>query len=246
MVADAYDRIFKDKQTIMVVMAHPDDMEVMAGGTVARLVADGKKVISVKVTTGNRGSRGAVIPMDELAKIRAAEDAESMKVLGIPPEHSVNLGVNDGEVENSFDLIGKISLQIRKFQPDLIITFNPEDIIIRHGAGRTWVNHRDHRLTGVSAIDAAYPFSRDRSFFPEQFEQPGIEPAHCAEFLLADCWSGLDEVLIDVTNYVDVAKKATLCHKSQMDEKEVDITKAFFTTHDNADGAHEKFRHVVL
>lgn len=246
MATDAYESIFNDKQTVMVIMAHPDDMEVMAGGTVARLVADGKKVISVKVTSGNRGSRGAVVPMDELAKIRAAEDAESMKVLGIPPEHSVILGVNDGEVENSFELIGKIALQIRKFQPDLIITLNPQDVIIRHGAGRTWVNHRDHRLTAACAIDAAYPYSRDRSFFPEQFDHPGVEPAHCAAFLIADASPGDDEVFIDVADYVETAKKATMCHKSQMDEKEVDITKAFFTTHDNVDGAHEKFRYVVL
>jgi LmbE family N-acetylglucosaminyl deacetylase len=245
-MTDAYNSIFKDKKTVMVIMAHPDDMEVMAGGTVARLVADGKKVISVKVTSGNRGSRGAVIPMDELAKIRATEDAESMKVLGIPPEHSVILGVNDGEVENSFDVIGKISLQIRKFQPELIITFSPDEVFISHGAGKTWVNHRDHRNTAMCAIDAAYPFSRDRSFFPEQFEQPGIEPAHCTEFLIADSSSNADEVFINVADYVETAKKATMCHKSQMDEKEVDITKAFFTTHDNVDGAHEKFRHIVL
>jgi LmbE family N-acetylglucosaminyl deacetylase len=242
---DSYSLVFAEKQTVMVIMAHPDDLEVFCGGTVARLIADGKKVISVKTTTGNRGSKNTVVSLEDLTSRRLAEDANAMAVFGIPPEHSVNLMINDGEVGNSLDVIGKLAYQIRKFQPELIITTNPENVIVRHSPGTNWVNHRDHRLTAMSAIDAAYPYSRDRSFFPDHFKEDDLLPAHCTEFLIADSWSGVDEVLIDVASYIETTKKAMVCHASQVDETYVDNSIQFFTTHENVQGAYEKFRHVV-
>lgn len=242
---DAYDTIFKDKKTIMVIMAHPDDLEVFCGGTVARLLADGKRVISVKITTGDRGSKDRVVGLDDLAKQRLAEDAKAMAVFGIPPEDSVNLLLHDGEVDNSLQTIGKIAYQIRKFKPELIITTNPDSVIIRHSPGTNWVNHRDHRHAAESALDAAYPYSRDRSFFPEHFNDPGILPTHCVEFLIADSWTGLDEVMIDVNEYKSTVKRAMLCHGSQVNEGYVDNSISFFTTHGGVSGAYEKFRHVI-
>jgi LmbE family N-acetylglucosaminyl deacetylase len=168
-----------------------------------------------------------------------------MAVLGIAPAHSINLQINDGEVENSIDTIGKIAYQIRKFQPELIITTNPENVIIRHGKGDNWVNHRDHRHTAASALDAAYPYSRDRSFFPEHFKDSDIQPAKCTEFLIADSWSGLDEVLIHVADYIKTVEKAMACHASQVDESYAKELVEFFSTQENVDGAYEKFRYIV-
>jgi LmbE family N-acetylglucosaminyl deacetylase len=242
---DAYNKVFADKHTIMVIMAHPDDLEVFCAGTVARLIADGKRVVSIKLTSGNRGSKDAKVSLTELAKTRLAEDAKAMAVLGIKPEDSVNLEINDGEVENTLAIIGLVAYHIRKFQPELIITTNPETIISRHSEGTNWVNHRDHRLTAACALDAAYPYSRDRSFFPAHFEDPAIKPAHCTEFLIADSWSGVDEVLIDMADYRAVAKRAMLCHASQVNESYADNSITFFTTHEGAPGSYEKFRHVI-
>jgi len=58
---DSYDDIFKDKERILVVFAHPDDAEIYCGGTIARLTKDNKEVRVVKVTSGNKGSRGQEI-----------------------------------------------------------------------------------------------------------------------------------------------------------------------------------------
>lgn len=242
---DSYNNVFANKRVVMVIMAHPDDLEVFCGGTVARLIRDGKTVISVKVTTGNRGSKDRRVSLKSLSAQRLAEDAKAMQALGIAPEHSVHLLLNDGEVENSIEVIGMLVFQVRTFQPDIIITTNPEDVIVRHSPGTNWVNHRDHRLTAMSALDAAYPYSRDRSFFPEQFDQPGIRPAHCTEFLIADSWSGVDEVLIDVAGFTEIAKQAMLCHNSQVDEAYVENSVDFFTTHEGCKGSYEKFRYVI-
>ncbi|PJE66524.1 hypothetical protein COU93_03895, partial [Candidatus Shapirobacteria bacterium CG10_big_fil_rev_8_21_14_0_10_36_6] len=65
-ITDSYQKIFANKKKIMVVTAHPDDLEIMCGGLVARLVADGKIVRSVKVTTGDMGSRGVKISQTDL------------------------------------------------------------------------------------------------------------------------------------------------------------------------------------
>ena len=152
---DKYQEIFNNKQTIMVIMAHPDDLDVFCGGTVARLVADGKKVISIKVTSGNRGSQDTDVTPEALAETRLNEDAAAMKALGVSPENSINLGVDDGTVENSLSIIERLAYLIRKYQPQLIITTNPEPIIVRHSSGNNWINHRDHRNTAMCALDAA-------------------------------------------------------------------------------------------
>ena len=112
---------------------------------------------------------------EELQKIREKEDTESMKTLGIKSEDNIYLRMGDGKVENNLDIIGQLAKQIRIFQPDLIITHNPEDIIVRFDKDVNWFNHRDHRHTGQIVIDASYPYTRDILFFPEHFQDPSAK-----------------------------------------------------------------------
>ncbi len=245
MATDSYNQIFANKQTIMVIMAHPDDLEVFCGGTVARLLADGKRVISIKITTGNRGSKDQKTLPSDLAKQRLNEDALAMEAFGVPPQDSVNLLIDDGEVENSISIIEKLAYNIRKFQPELIITTNPEHVIIRHSPGTNWINHRDHRNTAMCALDAAYPYSRDRAFFSEHFSDAAIKPGQCIEFLIADSWEGIDEILIDVAGFTDKKLQAMLCHSSQVTQKSAQESVEFFTEHKGLDGQYEKFRYCI-
>jgi LmbE family N-acetylglucosaminyl deacetylase len=122
----------------MAVMAHPDDAEIYAGGTIARLVAEGKEVCIVKLTRGNKGSRQENITEQGLAALRTEEDKKGMAALGIKPENSIFLDLRDGEVENSLTTIEKIVKQIRLFKPELIITHNPEDSIITFDEENSW------------------------------------------------------------------------------------------------------------
>ncbi|HEU5187679.1 MAG TPA: PIG-L deacetylase family protein [Candidatus Saccharimonadales bacterium] len=237
---DQYEQIFANKQTILVVMAHPDDLDAMCGGTVARLCADGKKVVSVKVTTGNRGSQDSTIAPQELAKIRAQEDAKAMKVLGV--HQSVSLGLDDGTVTNSQEVIEKIAYQIRTFQPDLIMTTNPEHVVIHRGPGKNHVNHRDHRNVAISTVDAAYPFSRDRAFFAEQFKDSGLRPSTCNEMLFVDSWDGTDEVTVSIKGYEAQKRAAIASHKSQFTEQSAHDVFNYFTR----EGHQEVFRHIVF
>lgn len=244
-LVDSYDTIFSDKKRVLVVLAHPDDAELYAGATIARLIADGKEVRIVKVTRGNKGSRQETISEQKLTELRTQEDTQSMEALGVKPENSVFLDISDGDVDNSLTTIGKIALQIRLFQPDLIITHNPEDVIIKFDAENSWLNHRDHRNTGKSTLDASYPYSRDVLFFPEHFEISGAKSHIVTEYLLVDYYNHEDTVHIDVTDFVDIKTKAIAAHFSQYDLEKAGETTEFFTNIDPK-RKYERFRYVSV
>lgn len=248
---DSYDRIFENKKRIMVVMPHPDDTELYCGATVARLVKDGKRVRVVKMTSGDKGSRQEKITRDELGRLREKEDRAGMKVLGIKSEDNIYLGLGDGEVEHDMETIGKVVFQIRLFRPELIITTNPEDFIIRYGKDINWVNHRDHRHTGRVTVDAAYPYARDLLFFPEHFDpsaspQGKAAPWICTEFLFTDVYTHPDLVYIDVTDYVDYRTKALAAHSSQYSLKHARESTDFFTKSPQyGKKRYDRFRYVI-
>ncbi len=197
-------------------MSHPDDAEAFSGGTIARLTAAGVQVRVVKMTSGGRGSRENSYKNGELTALRESEDTASMKVLGVAEEDSIYLRLQDGGIENNVETIEKIAKQIRIFKPDLVITQNPEDIIEERREGMSRVNHRDHRNTGMSTIDAVYPYSRDRASFPEHLEE-GIEPHTVHELFLVDAHNHPQEIFIDITSTVDQRFEAAKCHASQFD-----------------------------
>lgn len=244
---DSYSKIFSNKQKILAVFAHPDDLELYAGGTVARLTADGKVVRSIKVTSGDMGSRDQKITREELQKIRETEDTASMAKLGILSENNIYLHVPDGTVDNNLNLIGLVALQIRLFQPDLIITHNPEHKIIRFSNGTNWVNHRDHLNTGLITIDGAYPYSRDLLFFPEHFQNPQARAWSCSEFLLVDYYNHPDNIFIDITNSITTRVEAHALHSSQYSKEQAQDSADFFTKGWDNTGTknYEIFRHVI-
>lgn len=241
---DSYEKIFENKQRILFVMAHPDDAEIYAGATIARLLADGKEVRIVKMTYGNKGSRQENISEAALIEQRTMENANAMKALGIKSENDIFLDISDGEVDNSLNTIGKIVSQIRLFKPDLLVTHNPEDSIITFDKGVSWVNHRDHRNTGKSALDAAYPYSRDILFFPEQLAEPGVESHAVTEFLFVDYYNHPETVAIEVTDFVETRTKAIAAHTSQYTNEGAQESTDFFTGF-ALPNLYERFRYVV-
>ncbi len=245
-ITDSYQQIFANKQKILVVTSHPDDLEIMCGGLVARLVADGKTVRSVKVTTGDMGSRQNKISQSDLRNAREIEDTQAMSVLGINKENNIYLNLPDGRVENTVENIGKIVEQIRLFQPDLIITHNPEISIVRFDKDNSWFNHRDHRTTGQLTFDAAYPYSRDLLFFPKHFENPLAKSWACDEFLVVDNYGHPDSVYMEMTDFVEKRVIAQALHKTQYSRESAQEMADFFTKSWDPEGKKnfETFRHV--
>ena len=219
---DSFKKVFSDKNKILVVMAHPDDNEIICGGIVARLIKEGKKVRVVAITNGGKGMRDRTdVNEEQFAKIRVEEQMKAGLELGLLREDMFNLGIPDGEVEDSLDNIEKIVYHIREFKPDIIITHNPEEKINTFSKDVRWVNHRDHRHTAVMVLDAAYPFSRDTAFFPHQLKQ-GLTPHHVAQFLFSDYYTHPEALGFEVSEYLDVRRKALEQHANGLSKEEVD------------------------
>jgi LmbE family N-acetylglucosaminyl deacetylase len=192
---------------VMVVAAHPDDPEFLAGGTVARLAKEGREVTYVIVTNGNKGSGDRSITSAQLAPIREEEQRRAARALGVG--HVEFLGYEDGELEDTRDLRRDVTRQIRRWRPDLIITLNPH---------RTYNNfpgwHRDHRITGRVVLDCVYPLARDHLAFPELL--PEYEPHKVGEVYLIQ-WEH-PPLVIDISDTMDLKLEAIRCHASQVGE----------------------------
>ncbi|HSX39071.1 MAG TPA: PIG-L family deacetylase [Candidatus Saccharimonadales bacterium] len=245
MFEDSFDKVFKNKQKILFVFSHPDDAEISAGGTIARLVAAKKSVCIVKMTFGNKGSRQEIVSEKELATQRLNEDIMAMSILGLKAENNVYLELPDGAIEDDEKSLEKLVRIVRKFKPEIIVTHNPEDIIIRWSEGVNWINHRDHRNTAKLAVDAAYPYSRDLLFFPHQIENEGLGSHIVAEFLFTDYFDHRDTVAIDVTDYIDTKVKALSAHSSQYTVEDAQAAADFFTKLDDSGNRYERFRYVI-
>ncbi len=244
MLTDASQRVFNGKKKILAVFSHPDDADFFAGGTIARLCADGKEVRVVKMTSGNKGSKQNEFTEESLTETREAEDSEAMRILGVKDENSIYLRLGDGEVDNTNVTIGLIVNQIRQFKPDLIITHNPEVSVVRFTKEISHVNHRDHRNTGQSTIDAVYPYSRDILFFPEQLKEVTSHSVH--ELLLTDSYNHPDEVSINITDSYLKRVEALRQHVSQFAGDRAKDLSDMYTHNDKAEGNWERFRHVVV
>ena len=245
---DAYENVFEGVKKVLVIMPHPDDCELYCGGTVARLIKDGKTVRVIKMTSGERGCRQENISPQELKSIRENEDREAMKALGISDENNIYLDLGDGKVQDSMEVIGVLAKHIRLFQPDLIITTNPQDMVIRFDKDVNWLNHRDHLNTGRAVLFASYPYSRDISFFPEHFKDSSAKSHICNKFLLTDFYEDKDNVLIKVTDSLNTRIKAHACHSSQYSLEDATDSADFFTKKENYENGerYEKFKYVVV
>ena len=218
---NSYKDIFSDKEKVLFITAHPDDVDVFFGGTLARLMEDQKEAFVLVVTNGARGSKDNDISEAELGKIREDEQIEALSNLGLEEDSFQTLGYLDGEVENDMQLIGDIVGVIRRFRPDIVCTHEPHGYYSVQKKGelvRYHVNHRDHRKVGVSVTDAVYPFSRDRSFFKDQLSKE-VQPHEVSEIMFT--FNNEINTRIDITEVAEKKKSALLSHKTQFDEETV-------------------------
>lgn len=219
-IQDSYSSIFKDKNNILVIMAHPDDNEIICGGIVARLIKDGKNVRLIVTTNGGKGFQNRTDTNEiEFAKVRFQEQLAAGLELGIPESQNFNLDIPDGEMENNLTNIEKIARHIREFKPDIVITHNPDDTINYFSEEIKWVNHRDHRQTAMTALDASYPYSRDRGYFPHHFSDHNLEPHSVSAFLFSDHYMNPKVSYFDVTDFRKQKESALLKHKNALGEE---------------------------
>jgi LmbE family N-acetylglucosaminyl deacetylase len=192
----------------LVITAHPDDAEFMAGGTIAKMCDLGWDVTLAIATSGDKGTRDESLRRQELAAIREAEQRAAATVLGLA--RCIFMGYPDGFLEEGAELRGHVVRLIRQLQPDVIVTWD---------GFRAGFNHSDHRVVGRVVRDALFPAAHDPHYYAE-LAREGIRPWRTAEALLA----ATDEpnYHVDIAPYLEQKVDAILCHTSQIDSSNRD------------------------
>ncbi|MEO5986902.1 MAG: PIG-L deacetylase family protein [Candidatus Limnocylindria bacterium] len=191
---------------VLVVAAHPDDIEFGAAGTVARWIREGASARYLLVTRGEKGSDDPAADVGAIAALREREQREAGDVLGI--ERVDFLDEPDGQVEPSLRLRERITHAIRSFQPEIVMTHDPTVLFVNN----EWVNHPDHRAVGQVTVDAVFPTARDPLNFPEH-QAEGLAAWKVAELYL---WSTNDaNQLVDIAATLDAKIEALARHDSQ-------------------------------
>lgn len=187
---------------VMVVTPHPDDAEIGAGGTVASWVREGREVIYVVCTKGDKGSSDRDMTSERLAQIRQQEQREAARILGV--KEVIFLGHPDGGLEDSPAFRGELVRLIRKYRPDVVLTTDPY---------RRYLWHRDHRITGIVTLDAIFPYARDHLSYPEHIAE-GLAPHRVKEVYL---WGAEEpDTFIDISETFPLKIAALSCHASQV------------------------------
>jgi LmbE family N-acetylglucosaminyl deacetylase len=177
---------------ILGVAAHPDDLDVGAGGTLATFAAQGAEVHYLILTDGGKGSDNASMTSTQLTEIRHNEQRTALEIIG--GKSITFLDYPDGELEVTMKLKKQIVKTIRLIRPDVVITMDPTVI---YSATNGIINHPDHRAAGQATLDAVFPLARDRLTFPELLAE-GYEPHKTATVLMVNF--NESNFTIDITN----------------------------------------------
>ncbi len=196
----------KTKQAqVMVFIPHPDDAEGRMAGTVARWARDGKDIIYVVCTNGDKGTNDPNVKPEELARVREQEQLAAAKILGV--REVIFLRYPDQDLEDTPEFRKEIVRLIRMYKPDMVVTVDPH---------RGYLDHRDHRITAQVTLDAVFPYAGYAHSYPDLLGQ-GLQPHRVKEILFSG--TGDPNYYINITDTIDVKITALRCHESQVGDR---------------------------
>jgi len=197
---------------ILGIAAHPDDLDVGAGGTIAEFIRRGAIVHYLVLTDGSKGSEDPAMTSEKLIAIRRAEQQKALEV--VAGTSVTFLDYPDGALEITMALKKDIVKVIRTLKPDVVITMDPT-VVYSSKAGI--INHPDHRAAGQATLDAIFPLARDRLTFPELLEED-LEPHKVANALLINF--DTSNYSVDITDTFELKVAAIKAHTSQFGDLE--------------------------
>ena len=181
------------KVDILAIGAHPDDVELGCGGTLAKLISEGKKVAIIDLTQGELGTRGT-------KETRKEEAEEAAKILGISARE--NLKMKDGFINNSEEYQMRIVKMIRKYQPEIVFANAIDD------------RHPDHAKASKLASDACFLAGlRKIETELDGAAQESWRPKHVFHYIQ---WKNIKpEFVIDISSFMDKKIASCLAYKTQ-------------------------------
>ena len=197
---------------VLGVAAHPDDLDVGAGGTLAHFASLGAQIHYLILTDGGKGSDDPSITSAELVEIRHAEQTAGLEIVG--GKSITFLDYPDGELDVTMKLKSQIVKAIRNIKPDVVITMDPTVI---YSASNGYINHPDHRAAGQATLDAVFPLARDRLTFPELLAG-GYEPHKTSTILLVNF--NENNFMVNIGDSFETKIRALQAHPSQFSDLE--------------------------
>jgi LmbE family N-acetylglucosaminyl deacetylase len=190
---------------ILVVMAHPDDCDFGAGGTIAQWTAKGISVSYCIITNGDQGGEESDVPLEEMAKVRQREQRDAGAALGVSDITFLNH--RDGWLVPTIELRKEIVREIRKSKPDRMVIQSPE-----RNYERIFASHPDHLAAGETAIQAVYPDARNPYAFTD-LKEAGFQPWRVKEVWITS--SPTPNHFVDITETFPKKIAALKAHVSQ-------------------------------
>ena len=192
---------------VLVVVAHPDDLDFGAGGTIASWTEAGFEVSYCVITDGDAGGFDPTVPRGEIAGIRQAEQRAAAAVLGV--DDVTFLGYPDGRLTVSIELRRDLSRVIRQKRPHRVLTQSPE-----RSWERVYASHPDHLAAGEAAMCAVYPDARN-PFAHLELAAEGLEAWTVGEVWVMGGAGGVADRYVDITDVFDRKLAALRAHDSQ-------------------------------
>lgn len=192
----------EEQRPVLVITPHPDDAESGAGGSIAHWTREGRKVVLVVCTNGDKGTSDRSVRPESLAQIREEEQRKAAEVLGIGD--LVFLRFPDQGLEDTTGFRERLVRQIRLHKPSTVVTVDPY---------RRYIRHRDHFVCGRVTLDAVFPYARDHLAYHEHIQE-GLETHSVREILL---WGSEEpDTFVDITHTFHTKVDALFCHVSQV------------------------------
>ncbi|HEY1914801.1 MAG TPA: PIG-L deacetylase family protein [Streptosporangiaceae bacterium] len=190
---------------ILVITAHPDDVDFGSAGTIAVWTDAGIEVTYCVVTDGDAGGYDESVPRAQIAPMRRAEQTAAAKCVGVSDVRF--LGYPDGRVEATIGLRKDLARVIRQVRPDRVLCPTPE-----RNYQRMPPSHPDHRAVGSAALDAVYPDARNPFAYPELLADENLEA-----WTVREVWinGGTPAHYVDVTDTFPRKVAALRAHQSQ-------------------------------
>ena len=192
---------------VMAIGAHPDDIELLCAGTLAKYAQQGHQVTMCYVCNGGLGHVEIMPP--ELKEVRKQESIDSANVIGADFQW---LDIDDADVRQSTnEAIARLIDAVREAQPDVIITHSPNDYM------------DDHRLVGELVLKASFDATIPHLVSKQE------TPAQLVPIFYMDTLMGVDflpEFWVDISDTIETKRQMLACHESQY---------AWLKEHDNID-----------
>jgi LmbE family N-acetylglucosaminyl deacetylase len=220
-------------KSAMAIVAHPDDIEFGAAGTLAKWAKHGAKIIYVHVTSGNGGTHDPKYNRETIAELREQEETAAAAVCGV---HDLEfLRYNDGEVMPTLELRKDLIRVIRKHKPEVVVAMDPT----RMYSGNGYINHPDHRAVALASVDAIAPVASMPLMYPE------LGPAHAVSEVWIQ-WSDNADTWVDISETIDLKAQALAQHKSQIGEDVVKMVRDWALNEGKGLAPAESFKVIYL